>query len=68
MYKRQDDESVVYIVKNGKAKKVKVVKGLDGGDNVEIKSGLKGGEKLIVKGQYYVSDGTTVKVVRGEGK
>lgn len=63
-----DDESVVYIVKNGKAKKVKVVKGLDGGDNVEIKSGLKGGEKLIVKGQYYVSDGTTVKVVRGEGK
>ena len=40
--------------------------GLDVGDRLEITSGISNGDKIIVKGQNYVSEGTTIKVVRGE--
>ncbi len=40
--------------------------GLDTGDYVEIKEGIKEGEQIIVEGQHYVEDGQVIKVVRGE--
>lgn len=62
----EDGETFVFIEQDGKAVKRVVETGLDTGDHVEIKSGLKTGESLITEGQYYVADGGDVKVVRGE--
>ena len=62
----EDGKSFVFVVQDGKAKKIAVEVGLDTGDQVEIRSGLIAGEKLIIEGQYYVADGGDVKVVRGE--
>lgn len=61
-----DGESYVFVVEGDRAIKKIVVVGLDTGDLVEIKSGLETGEKLIVQGQHYLSDGGEIKVVRGE--
>ena len=43
-----------------------VTTGLDTGTYIEIKSGLIEGDKVIVKGQDYISNGSKIKVVRGE--
>ncbi len=59
-------ETYLFVVEGDNAVKRIVETGLDTGDQVEIKSGLKAGEKLIIQGQHYVADGGEVKVVRGE--
>lgn len=56
----------VYVVENGIVKKRDIEIGLDNGNYVEIKSGLKEKDKVVVKGQNYVEDGEKVKVVRGD--
>ncbi len=43
-----------------------VTTGLDTGMYIEIKSGLTEGDKVIVKGQDYITNGSKIKVVRGE--
>lgn len=58
--------SIVYVEDNGMAFEKKVITGLDTGQRVEIISGLEAGQRIIVKGQNYISDGSIVKVVRGE--
>jgi len=40
-----------------------VVTGIDNGEFVEIKAGLKSGEKIITSGQQYISEGQAVKVI-----
>jgi RND family efflux transporter MFP subunit len=62
----KDGQKVVYVVENNIAVEKLVTTGLDTGDYVEIKEGIKEGDKVIVEGQHYVEDGKTVKVVRGE--
>ena len=62
----RNGEKVIYVVENGEAIERKVTLGLDTGDFVEITSGLKADEEVIVKGQHYVSNGQKVKVLRGE--
>ncbi len=62
----KEDRKVVYVVEDGKAIEKEVTIGLDTGDYVEIKEGLKEEEEVIVEGQHYVEDGAKVKVVRGE--
>jgi multidrug efflux pump subunit AcrA (membrane-fusion protein) len=42
--------------------------GIVGDGIVEILSGVKEGEEVIVRGQHYLSDGETVRVVRGDGR
>jgi multidrug efflux pump subunit AcrA (membrane-fusion protein) len=59
-------ETYLFVVEGDKAVKRVVETGLNTGDHIEIKSGLKVGEKLIIQGQHYVADGGEVKVVRGE--
>jgi len=59
-------ETYLFVVEGDKAVKRIVETGLDTGDHIEIKNGLKTGEKLIIQGQHYVADGGEVKVVRGE--
>ena len=58
--------SVVYIVENGKAIKRQVVTGLTTKDDVEIASGLQGGEDVILSGNRYVVDGSAVRVTGKE--
>ncbi|WP_083238928.1 efflux RND transporter periplasmic adaptor subunit [Caloranaerobacter ferrireducens] len=62
----RNGEFFVFVVEGDKAVAKKVEIGLDTGMYVEIKKGLKEGEKIIVKGQNYVEDQMKVKIVRGE--
>ena len=49
------------------AKRVTVETGLVGKTNTEITSGLNEGDRVVVKGQSYLSDGSAVRVVTGDG-
>lgn len=41
--------------------------GLVGKTNTEITSGLNEGDRVVVKGQSYLSDGSAVRVVTSDG-
>lgn len=58
-------EQYVYVVENDAAKRAAVKTGLTGDGVTEVLSGLKTGEKLVVVGQQYLSDGDAVRVVSG---
>lgn len=49
------------------AKRVTVETGLVGKTNTEITSGLNAGDRVVVKGQSYLSDGSAVRVVTSDG-
>jgi len=56
------DQPRLFIVEGDKAREVKVRVGATTGREAEILSPLKGGEQVVVDGQNYVSDGSTVQV------
>jgi len=57
----------VYITEDDvTAKKVIVETGIVGNTNTEITSGLNEGDKLAVKGQAYLSDASSIRIVEGE--
>lgn len=60
----RDKGHIVYIINDHRAHLRKVELGLLEGWRVEIKKGLKAGEKVIVVGQRSVNDGEKVNVVR----
>ncbi len=62
----KEDKKVVFIVEDNTAIEREVITGLDTGDYIEIKEGLKEGENVVIEGQHYVEDGGKVKVVRGD--
>jgi len=62
----KEDKQVVFVVQEDKAVEKEVQTGLDTGEMIHVISGITEGEEVIVEGQQYVSDGVTVKVVRGE--
>lgn len=62
----KDGETYVYIVEDGKAKKVDVALGIESADTIEITEGLTAGDAVITKGQTYVSDGEEVKVLNDD--
>ena len=62
----KDDETYVYIVKGGVAKKVIVETGIEAGETIEITKGLKDGDDVVTKGQTYISDGEEVTVANAE--
>ncbi len=53
--------TAVYVVHDGKSKRIPVVVGLSSGDRVEIKAGLKEGETVIASGSYGLPDGVTIE-------
>ena len=59
----KEDETYVYVVENGTAKKVLVELGIEAADTIEITSGLSDGDAVVTKGQTYISDGEEVNVV-----
>ena len=48
---------------DGKASKRKVTSGADNGEVLVISTGLKVGEQVIFRGQDYLDDGDSVRVV-----
>lgn len=62
----KNGEQVLYVEKEGYAEERIVTVGLDNGSDIEVVSGLQEGDMVIVKGQNYISDGSKVKVIRGE--
>lgn len=57
------DTEFVYVVDNNRAKKIVVTTGIDNGKEIQILSGINVNDKVIIKGQKYVSDNSNVKVV-----
>lgn len=64
--KEREDKKYVFVANGDVTVEKEVSTGLDTGTYIEIKSGLTEGDKVIVKGQDYISDGSKIKVVRGE--
>lgn len=64
-----DNERYLFTVdENGTtAARVTVETGLVGKTNTEITSGLNEGDRVVVKGQSYLSDGSAVRVVTSDG-
>ena len=60
-----DDEGdpAVFVVRNGKAARVAVQLGYDDGPWVEVRSGLKDSDRVVVAGKSALRDGTVVKVL-----
>jgi len=60
-------DGVVFVVENGKARKVTVaIEKLSGGSEVEVRSGLIGGEDLIVSPPDTLQDGASVKATESK--
>ncbi len=57
---REGDETAVFVVNGDKAERRVVTLGLVDGEHAEIKSGIKAGESVIVKGQNGLPDGATI--------
>ena len=62
---RELQESHVFVEESGVAKKRTVTLGIEEGDRVEVLSGVRAGEKVIVAGQGGLKDGSPVKVLPG---
>jgi len=64
--KERDGKKYVFVAEGDTSFEREVTTGLDTGAYIEIKSGLTDGDKVVVKGQDYITDGSKIKVVRGE--
>ncbi|MFP4379178.1 MAG: efflux RND transporter periplasmic adaptor subunit [Candidatus Sumerlaeia bacterium] len=59
----REDGTVVYLEEDGIARMRPIEIGIRRGMEAEVVKGLKAGDRLIVKGQRLLTDGTSVKVV-----
>ncbi len=59
---RQGERSVVWVVESGAVRAVTVDVGPERGEQTEIRSGLSGGESLVLSPPATLSEGTKVKV------
>ncbi|MCI1930618.1 MAG: efflux RND transporter periplasmic adaptor subunit [Clostridia bacterium] len=62
----KDNETFVFIDKNGTAVKTKVTTGIDNGTNIEITSGIESGTNVVIKGQTYLDDGDKIAVAKDD--
>ena len=56
-------KKIVFTCENNRAEITNVLTGAEDGKNIEIKEGLKEGDKVIVEGNYALLEGTRVKAV-----
>jgi RND family efflux transporter MFP subunit len=63
----KNGQNTIFVVENERAVAKEVEPGLDTGAEVEIVKGLQAGDKVVVKGQTLVEQGSKVKVVGGSG-
>lgn len=64
--REKENKKYVFVSNGDVAAEKEVTTGIDTGTYTEIKTGLTEGDKVIVKGQDYIADGSKIKVVRGE--
>ena len=57
----------VFIIEDGKARRVDVTTGIDNGTEVEILSGLTAGMEVVTNGSSYLNNGDSVRIVTGDG-
>ncbi len=60
----QDEENFVYLENNNKAEKRPVELGILEGWMIQVKSGLKVGDRVIIVGHRQVDEGQTVQVIK----
>jgi RND family efflux transporter MFP subunit len=60
---REAEETAVFVANGDKAERKIVTVGLEGREQVEIKSGIKAGDQVIVKGQAGLPDGSKITTV-----
>ena len=58
---RDGGQDIVFVVEQGRAQRVDVRLGAQGEDLVEVRSGLSGGEQVVVRDADRLSDGQAVK-------
>jgi multidrug efflux pump subunit AcrA (membrane-fusion protein) len=58
-----DGKNYVYIAEDDKPKKITVEKGFTQDGMVQILSGLNTGDQLIIKGQEYITEGASIRIV-----
>ncbi|MEM1270273.1 MAG: efflux RND transporter periplasmic adaptor subunit [Bacteroidota bacterium] len=61
---REDDRSLVYVVRNDSAFRVDVSTGYEDDGSIEIQSGLQAGDVVVTLGQGSLADSTAVQVVQ----
>ena len=59
---------VIYLIKDGKAEQKKITMGMEEGGLVEILSGIKVGDSVIVKGNEKLKPGIAVNAMKAGGK
>jgi multidrug efflux pump subunit AcrA (membrane-fusion protein) len=57
---REAEETAVFVVNGDKAERKVVTLGLEDGEHIEIKSGIKAGDQVIIKGQAGLPDGAKI--------
>jgi membrane fusion protein (multidrug efflux system) len=62
---REGDDTAVFVVSGDKAQRKPVMLGLSDAEHVEIRSGIKPGDMVIVRGQNGLPDGATVTTAAG---
>ncbi len=60
----KEEQKVVFILKENKAKMVPVETGINDEENMQIRKGLHLGEKVIIEGNYGLLEGTEVEIVK----
>lgn len=60
-----DDQMNVFVVDNGKARKVAVTVGYQEGNFVEVTQGLNGTEQVVITGHQNLKDDAPVEIVNG---
>ena len=63
---READETAVFVANGDKAERRVVTLGLSDAEHTEIKSGIKAGEPVIVKGQAGLPDGAKITTAAAE--
>jgi RND family efflux transporter MFP subunit len=63
---REGEETAVFVANGNKAERKPVQIGLIDGEHIEIRSGIKPGEAVIVDGQAGLPDGATISVEKPE--
>ena len=61
----EDNESFVYIGQDNVARKEKVELGYQNDAEVEIRSGVSAGDRVVVAGQGSLTDGAKIREVSG---
>ena len=64
--RRETADNYLFVAENGKATKRKVLIGKPLADKIEVIEGLKGGEKIILRGNHLLKDNDSIKVVNQE--